>query len=366
MKKSIATVLALVLLLGLTACGTKQENVQSTPEATEAVQETEAPQETEAAQETVVREKTPITLRLAYHPHICGYGAILAADKLGYFKDENITVEFVQFTAGAPELAAMASGDIDLGYLGLGAHVFAPKGQCQYLCMDTFEMAAEVMTTPESGITSLEQMKGKTFGCTAGTTSELFLVLAIQRAGLQKEDVNRVNMDASGLVSAFISGQVDGISTFAPYTDEIRSQIPDAVTIQTSYDFVDQVVTCNSWVANPEFIAKNEDAVVRFLKAYLRGCQYRAEHPEEVCQWVADDLDLDYDVVSSVLDKTQFFTISDTVEKIESGQTLEWYQGVLDLFTSAGQLDKSYDAADYFDPYYVNEAVAELKAEGLY
>lgn len=361
MKKILTMLVVLSMLMTLVACG----SAPAEKPAENAPAQAEPAVEAESAETSQVREKTPITLRLAYHPHVCGYGAVLAAEKLGYFADENITVEFVQFTAGAPELAAMASGDVDLGYLGLGAHVFAPKGQCIYLCMDSFEMAAEVMTTPESKITKLEDIKGKTFGCTAGTTSELFMLLAIQRAGLQKEDVNIVNMDASGLVAAFVSGQVDGISTFAPYTDEIRTQVADAVTIQSSYDFVDQVVTCNSWVANPKFIAENEDAVVRFMKAYLRGCQYRAENPEEVCKWVAEDLGIDYEVAASVLDKTEFFTIDTTFERITSGQVLAWYQGVLDLFTSSGQLDKAVDAADYFDEYYVLEAIKELQAEGI-
>ena len=44
----------------------------------------------------------------------------------GYFDEEGLEVELVQFTSGATELAAMASGQINIGYLGVGAHVFAP------------------------------------------------------------------------------------------------------------------------------------------------------------------------------------------------------------------------------------------------
>ena len=83
-------------------------------------------------------------ITIAYHPHITGLGAVLEAEQNGYFDEENLDVEFVQFTNGASELAAMASGDIDLGYLGVGAHVFAPQGRCVILSMDSTDLSAHV------------------------------------------------------------------------------------------------------------------------------------------------------------------------------------------------------------------------------
>ena len=101
-------------------------------------------------------------ITIAYHPHITGLGAVLEAEQNGYFDEENLDVEFVQFTNGASELAAMASGDIDLGYLGVGAHVFAPQGRCVILSMDSTDLSAEVLVRADSGIKTFEDLKGKT------------------------------------------------------------------------------------------------------------------------------------------------------------------------------------------------------------
>ena len=49
-------------------------------------------------------------ITVAYHPHITGVGGLLNAIDNGYFDEEGLEVELAQFTSGATELAAMASG----------------------------------------------------------------------------------------------------------------------------------------------------------------------------------------------------------------------------------------------------------------
>ena len=72
-------------------------------------------------------------ITVAYHPHIVGVGGLLNAIDNGYFDEEGLEVELVQFTSGATELAAMASGQINIGYLGVGACVCA-AGPVRYPC----------------------------------------------------------------------------------------------------------------------------------------------------------------------------------------------------------------------------------------
>lgn len=164
-------------------------------------------------------------ITVAYHPHITGVGGLLNAIDNGYFDEEGLEVELVQFTSGATELAAMASGQINIGYLGVGAHVFAPQGQCAILALDSTDMSGEILVRADSGIKTMADLKGKNIGISAGTTSELVLSMALKLNDMQKSDVTMINMDASGKVTAFMSGQIDAISIEAPYTDQIRADL---------------------------------------------------------------------------------------------------------------------------------------------
>ena len=121
-KEMLAPALSTAMVLSLLAgCSASQET-----ETTAATAAAEGTTETQTEAETAeTAEKATITV--AYHPHITGVGGLLNAIDNGYFDEENLEVELIQFTSGATELQAMASGEIDIGYLGVGAHVLRPR-----------------------------------------------------------------------------------------------------------------------------------------------------------------------------------------------------------------------------------------------
>ncbi len=284
---------------------------------------------------------------VAYHPHITGVGGLLNAIDNGYFEQEGLEVELVQFTSGATELAAMASGQINLGYLGVGAHVFAPQGQCAILALDSTDMSGEILVHADSGIKSMADLKGKNVAISAGTTSELVLSMALKLNGMEKTDVNMINMDASGKVTAFMGNQIDAISIEAPYTDQIRADLgaENVLTISGSADFLPDAVFTNSWVTTNDYLDKNHDTVVKFLKAWLRGTQDRYDNMEATVQKVADYIGTDYNTAYLVVEKTNWIDNATLKQYVEDGTAMKWYDTIKNMFLDAGLLDAEYDVA---------------------
>lgn len=326
--------------------------------------ETSAPETTSAAEVKESKEsKEKVKIRVAYHPHITGVGGILNAIDNGYFDEENLEIELIQFTSGATELAAMASGDIDLGYLGVGAHVFAPQGQCSILALDSTDVSGEIMVRADSGIKSMEDLKGKTIAISAGTTSELVLSMALKLNGMEKTDVNMVNMDASGKVTAFMTKQIDAISIESPYTDQIRKEMGEdqVVTISGSKDFLPDAVFTNSWVTTNKFLAQNEDVVVRFLKAWLKGTEDRYNNMDETVEKVAKYINTDFDTAYLVAEKTNWLSNHEMKTLMEDGTMLQWYDTIKKMFLDAGLLDPQYDIApeEFVKLQYLQQAMDE-------
>ena len=284
-------------------------------------------------------------IKIAYHPHVTGAGAVLNALDNGYFDQENLDVELVQFTSGATELAAMASGDIDLGYLGVGAHVFAPKGQCVILALDSTDISGEILVRADSGIKSMKDLKGKNVAISAGTTSELVLSMALQLNQMQKSDVNMINMDASAKVTAFMTGKIDAISIEAPYTDQIRKDMgaDKVLTLSSSKDFLPDAVFTNSWVTTSKFLNKNENVVVRFLRAYLKGSQDRYDHMEDTVKKVAKFINTDEATAALVVTKTNWLSNSELTRLVDDGTAMKWYGIINKMFLDAGLLDPKFD-----------------------
>ena len=295
-------------------------------------------------QEATAAEKKT-TIKVAYHPHITGVGGLLNAIDNGYFDEENLNVELVQFTSGATELAAMASGEIDIGYLGVGAHVFAPKGQCVIIALDSTDLSGEILTRADSGIKTMADLKGKNVAISAGTTSELVLSMALQLNGMNKSDVNMVNMDASAKVTAFMTGKIDAISIEAPYTDQIRSDMGEknVITLSSSRDFLPDAVFTNSWVTTSKFLSKNEDVVVRFLRAWLKGTQDRYDDMKGSVQKVASFINISYDTAYLTVEKTNWISNSELKSLVEDGTVMKWYGIINEMFLDAGLLEAKYD-----------------------
>lgn len=359
MAAALSAAMALSLLAG---CSASQET--ETTAATAAAEETTETQTEAETAETA--EKATITV--AYHPHITGVGGLLNAIDNGYFDEENLEVELIQFTSGATELQAMASGEIDIGYLGVGAHVFAPQGQCVILALDSMDMSGEIMTRADSGIASVKDLAGKNVAISAGTTSELVLSMALKLNGMEKTDVNMVNMDASGKVTAFMTNQIDAISIESPYTDQIRGDMGEenVVTLASSQDFLPDAVFTNSWVTTQNFLEGNEDVVVRFLRAWLKGTQDRYDNMDETVQKVADYINTDYDTAHLVAEKTNWITNSELKTYAEDGSLYKWYDTVRDMFVDANLLDAQYaevPAEDYVKLDYLLQAMEDNGVE---
>lgn len=366
MKRIIMLLLTFSMIIGL-LMGCKSESEQnSNQSSSQPSNETTAPTEDEGSEgeeqgEEAEREK----ITIAYHPHITGVGGILNAIDNGYFEEENLEVELVQFTSGATELAAMSSGEIDLGYLGVGAHVFAPQGQAVILSIDSTDISGEIMVRADSGIQSMKDLKGKNIAISAGTTSELVLSMALKLNDMEKTDVNMVNMDASGKVTAFMAGQIDAISIEAPYTDVIRNDMgEDAVlTISGSEDFLPDATFTNSWVTTRDYLEGNEDTVVRFLKAWIQGTEDRYNNMDESVEKVAKYINADKETVSLVVEKTYWLNAKEIRNITEDGTTIEWYKTMQDMFLDAGLLDQEYENVsvnDYYKPEYLIKAMDEL------
>jgi len=364
MKKGnriLAVVLGAVIFM--TGCGSQNipdEDVNKVQ--TESVEkETENKPASDDVQQTSTEEHAKI--KVAYHPHITGVGGILNAIDNGYFEEENLEVELVQFTSGATELAAMASGDVDIGYLGVGAHVFAPQGQCTILALDSTDLSGEIMVRADSGIKSVEDLKGKNVAISAGTTSELVLSMALKLNGMEKTDVNMINMDASGKVTAFMSGQIDAISIEAPYTDQIRTDMGEenVVTISGSKDFLPDAVFTNSWVTTNKFLEGNEEVIVRFLKAWLKGTEDRYNNMEDTVQKVADFINTDYDTAYLVVEKTNWLSNHEMKELVDDGTMMKWYGTIRDMFLDAELLDQKYNVPteEFVDLSYLKQAMQE-------
>lgn len=348
MRKSIATVMAAAMVLSLAACGGNKP-AETTPapttapaaEATTAVQteSTTAAAETEPAAEE-------ITLNIAYMPNYGSLWSVMTAEQKGYLKEEGINVNLVEFADGPTIIAAMESGSIDMGYIGQGAHKLCVTGNAKIFLLSHISNGDALIGGP--GITTIEDLKGKKVAYASGTSSEDILTNALTKAGMTMDDIEAVDMDASGIVTAMISGGVDACAAWSPNSLKILEEIPDATKICDNMTFSDITVSLASWIVTPKYAEANQDKILRFTRALYKAMDYAADdHYDEVAKFVADQTATDYDSVYQQRGDADWLTGKEVADGAADGTVENYYKVQQENFLKAGAVEEEVPVTDY-------------------
>jgi NitT/TauT family transport system substrate-binding protein len=349
MKKVLSTLLAAAMVTSLAACGgtetaatTAAATTTAAPAATEApaekAPETEAPAETEAA-------KDPITLKVAYMPNYGSLWSVTTAINKGYMEEEGITIEMVEFQDGPTIIAAMESGSIDMGYIGQGAHKLCINGQAKIFALSHISNGDAVIGGPN--VKTLEDLKGKKVAYSSGTSSEDILKMGLDSAGMTMEDIEAVDMDASGIVTAMMSGGVDACATWSPNSLKILEDTNNT-KLCDNLTFSDTSVSLASWIVTPSYAEANQDKILRFAKALYKGMDYAADGQyEEVAQYVADQTKTDYDSVYAQRGDAEWLTGKEVAEGAKDGTVEGYYKIQQENMIASGAVEAEVPVADY-------------------
>lgn len=341
MKKAAALILSLVMAFSLTACGgsDKQEadssatTGSSTTTASSAGDEAEAEEGTD---DTVER----VTVNVAYMPDYASLNGVISAQQLGYFDEEGIDLNLVQFADGPTIINAMESGSIDVGYIGQGAHKLCVNGAAKIFALCHVSNGDAIIGSKAKGTDTLEGLKGKSVAYSSGTSSEDILVKGLESVGLTMDDIEPIDMDATNLVTAMLSGGVDACAAWVPNTTKILKEMgDDGVTLCDNMTFIDDTVSLSSWICMPDYAEENRDVLVRFARALYKGFDYRADpaNSDEVCGWIAEQVKLEKDTLLEQVDVADWTTsefVRDNMDEVKN-----YYQIQQDTLVAAGDCE---------------------------
>ena len=242
-------------------------------------------------------EETPekVTVNVAYMPDYASLNGLISAVELGYFEDENIDVQLTEFADGPTIIQAMESGSIDIGYIGQGAHKLCINGRADIFALAHVSNGDAVIGSKEKGTDTIEGLKGKTIAYSSGTSSEDILKKTLAKGGMTMDDITAIDMDATNIVTAMISGSVDACATWVPNSLKVLQEVDDAIQLTDNKTFRADTVSLDSWIVMKKYSEENRDLLVRFARALYKGFDYRADHShdDEVCGWIADKIKLD-------------------------------------------------------------------------
>ena len=359
MKKRICIMMALALAtIGiLSGCGkqpakqesgaSKESQVTSSKDSGKAAsEEKQTSSNTEEGKTSFASEVKEMELKVAYMPNYGSLWAIQNAVDEGYMADEKIKVNLVEFQDGPTIIAAMESGSIDIGYIGQGAHKLCINGKAKVFALSHISNGEALIGG--KGITKIEDIKGKKVAYSSGTSSEDILRNSLDKVGLKMEDVEAMDMDASAIVTAMLSGSVDACATWSPNTLKILDEMPDSTKLADNMTFADKTVALGSWIVKPEYAAQNKDIILRFTRALFKAMDYAAnDHFEETAEIIAKQIAQEKDVVYAQRADAKWFTGREVADGAADGTVEKYYELQKKQFVSTGAVEVDPPISDY-------------------
>lgn len=339
MKKLLALMLALVMVFALAACGDSGEATATpTPAATEPAADT-----TDPSAETPLE---PITIKVGYMNNYGSLWSVLTAKQMGYMEEQGITLELSSFADGPTIISAMESGSIDIGYIGDGAHKLCAAGNAEIIALSHISNGDAVIGGPN--VTTLEDLAGKTVAYAAGTSSEVILTNALNSVGLTMDDITAMNMDPSAIVTAMLTEDVDACALWSPESLTVLEQVEGTTKLADNMTFSDTSISLASWIAMPDRVESERDMFVRFVTALFKGMDYSAdEHYDEVAEWVADLLAIDYESAYNQRGDAEWLSGKEVYDGIADGTVAGYYELQQELMISSGNLESEVPVEDY-------------------
>jgi NitT/TauT family transport system substrate-binding protein len=194
------------------------------------------------------------------------------AKEQGFFLKYGVPFETI-FIRQAPTLvAALTSGDIQIGYTGGTAVLGAAAGGVDLKILAAFTNRVTYDVVARPGIKTPEELRGKKFGVQSiGGTVWMGAILALEHFGLDP-DRDKVSLIAVGdqvvLAQALMVGTIDATVLDGVMSRTLREK---GFTILAELSKLNLPITSVGIIARGSFIQKNPQAIENLLKALLEA-----------------------------------------------------------------------------------------------
>lgn len=245
------------------------------------------------------------TVRIGYLPSDHG-AAFFVAQAQHQYEDNGIHVETAQFNNGGELMTAMASGDIDVGIVGVTPALSSiSKGVPVKIVSGANLEGSGLVAAENSSINSVSDLKGKKVA-TPGDASiqHMLLTYALNEENINISEINPSAMKVAQMGDALKTGKLDAIMTYEPYASIAVGQGYGKL-VENSSEIIPNHPCC-VLVARDDFISEHPDELKTILEIHKNATDYINKHPDEASDLLPDDIVPNRTIERNVMENTHF------------------------------------------------------------
>lgn len=315
-------------------------------------------------------EKPKITIAVG-GKNLFYYLPLTIAERRGYFRDEGLNAEIVDFPGGAKALQAMVGGSADVVS---GAYEHTITMQAKGINIESIVLQGRyngivlgIRKDKAASFKSLKDLKGMKIGVTApGSSTNHFVNNLLTRNGLKPDDVSIVGVGASaGAVAAIKQGSVDAISNLDPVINILETEgdivvVVDSRTAKGMKEVYGGAYHAGSIYAMVDWVKKNPNTAQAVVNAMVRASLWiRNAKVDEIIAAVPPEYYGDKQTLyKAALHKNQEGFSPDGRMSMEGAKNV---YAVLKAFEPAVQKTPNIDLAKTFSNEFVDKALKKYK-----
>ena len=249
-------------------------------------------------------------IRFAYQDRIGSALSIISVKK-GFFEEEGLQIKPMRFSSGPACAEALYSGAADFGEMGDTAAIIITTRSDRFAIIASNaagEHRHRIMVRKDSGILTLNDLRGKKIGVRKGTSTYGGLLFLLERAEIKPQDIEIIDLTPPIMTDALIAGSLDAFAASEPTPSLAEKKGAQQLTtlggLGNEYPLL--------ILANIDMLDGQPETVKQFLRAMKQAERYMAENPEQAMQIIASETGLPLAVTQMAMARHQFRLRLDT------------------------------------------------------
>jgi NitT/TauT family transport system substrate-binding protein len=232
--------------------------------------------------------QTAPTLRVAMFPSEAA-GQLYYATELGLFKKAGLDVQIIELKNGAAIAAGVAGGAADIGFSNMISLGNAHERGIPFTIIQAGGLA--VSSEPTNGILAVaagsplhtaKDLTGKTVGIDVLGGLPLVANKAwVDANGGDSKSVKYIEVPFAEMTAAVTAGRIDAASMNLSIDPTIGKPGDPLRTLAVVYDAIAPRFASSMWFSSNDFIAKNPDAIKKFVAALRQAGLWANTHHHE-------------------------------------------------------------------------------------
>ena len=256
----------------------------------------------------------PETVRIGYLPTDHD-AALFVANSTGMFKDAGLEVELYEYNNGGDLMSAMASGDLDVGYVGITPVIYSISKEVPVKIVAGTQNEGSGLVAHSPSVKSISDLKGKTIA-TPGESSiqSVLLKYDLKKNGMSISDIESPTMKVSSMNDALKTDSIDAMLSYEPYVT-ISKEINNQTLVESSGEILPDHPCCVV-VMSDKFLSAKSDKVDKILDIHKKATEKIKENPEGMVEYLPSHIVPDGEIEKESMTHIKWVSgLNDTYKK---------------------------------------------------